>query len=163
MAGEQISGASEPGQERGQRDQVERRDMRNMASGWRVHSATAELEMKVRQAQMRAANQENHHAQEESDHKTDQIKICPGHSRAPFLPFEGVAACGCSASSSRSASPGVSRIAPSNKKHFRVSFSRASLIKTLLSSSSPAKRSEACKSQTSRLPSVVRKSDVSSV
>src|SRR3954463_14310998 len=120
------------------------------------------MKMKMRDMQMQASGQKHQHAQEESHDKTDQIKICPGHSRPPFFPCEFVP-CGCSASSNRSASPGVSRITPNRRKHLRESFCRATLIRTSVSAGSPANRSDACNSQTSKLPSVVRRSDVSSV
>src|SRR5581483_2244354 len=122
-----------------------------------------QLDVQMRKMQVRSAHQESYDTEQEPDDKTDEIKICPGHSRSPFLTCESPAARGCKASSRRSASPGVSKIAPSSTKHLRVSFSRASLMKILLSSPSPAKRSEACNNHTSRLPSVVRKSEVSSV
>ena len=73
-------------------------------------------------------------AEEKSHRETDQIEICPGHSRR--LPSLARVRCpprsGCNASSKRSASPGVSRIAPSSRKQRRVSFSRAALIRTSL-------------------------------
>src|SRR5215475_10154233 len=118
------------------------------------------MKVHLREVQAQAAGDEDHHTQKEPDHKTDQIKIRPGHSRAPFLPLP---VAGCNASSSLSASPGVSRIAPISRKLFRVSLSRANLVRTSLTSLSLAKRSEACSSHTSSFPSTVRKSDVNSV
>src|SRR5579872_412168 len=165
MTGQQKTGAPKPRQESGKRDQIEGRKLAAVAcvSGRCVPVDMAvRMKMNMREVEMEASAQKHQRAQEEPHDETDQIKICPGHSRPPFLPREFVA-CGCSASSRRSASPGVSKIAPSKIKHLRVSFSRASLIRTLVSSGSPAKRSDACSSHTSRLPSVVRKSDVSSV
>src|SRR6266567_8193583 len=111
---------------------------------------------------MHSASHKHQQAQEEPHDKTDQIKIRPGHRRPP-LSLLPLLACGCNASSSRSASPGVSRIAPSRRMHLRVSFSRAALIKTSLNSASAANRSEPCSSQTSSFPSTVRKSEVNSV
>src|SRR5215470_11527831 len=101
------------------------------------------MKVHLREVQAQAAGDEDHHTQKEPDHKTDQIKIRPGHSRAPFLPLRVTLAPGCKASSSLSASPGVSRIAPISRKLFRVSFSRASLMRTSLTSLSLANRSEA--------------------
>src|SRR5581483_2262900 len=132
----------------------------------RVNSSTVTMEawyVSVRKMEPRPSKCKNEHAQKEPDDETDEIKVRPGHSRTPFLAFELASAWGCSASSNRSASPGVSKIAPSSRKHLRVSFSRASLIRMLLSSASPANLSEACKSQTSMRPSVVRRSEVNSV
>src|SRR6476469_9067366 len=134
MPRQQITRPSKPGEERGECKHVERRNLAAVVNravtvrNWRVPGP---MKVRVREMQAQPTGDENHHAQKEPDHKTDQIKIRPGHSRAPFLPLP-VAACGCNASSSLSASPGVSRIAPISKKLFRVSFSRASLISTSL-------------------------------
>src|SRR4051812_21477879 len=111
-----------------------------------------------------SAGDKHHDAKNETDDKTDEIEISPGHRRPPLLPLRALAlACGCKASSNRSASPGVSRIAPRSKMHLRVSFSRAAFSKTSLNSGSLAKCSEPCNSQTSSLPSTVRRSEVNSV
>src|SRR5205823_11304480 len=120
------------------------------------------MKMKVRHMQMHSAAQKHHQAQEESHHKTDQIKISPSHERPPFLPCPLVPACGFNASSNLSASPGVSKIAPSNSMHLRVSFSLAAFKRTALNSGSLANRSDPCNSHTSSLPSTVRKSEVNS-
>src|SRR6184192_612867 len=101
-------------------------------------------------------------AKDKSHDKTKEIKIRPCHTGLPCSArVTDRAASGLRASSSRSASPGVSRIAPSNKKHRRVSLWRAALIRTPLTSGSLAKRSEPCNNHTSNFPSVVRKSEVS--
>src|SRR6516225_432942 len=114
-----------------------------------------------------ASTEKRNHAESEADHKTDQIEVRPGHWIR--LPWEALrlrwlrTASGSSASSKRSASPGVSRIAPNSRKQLRVSLWRAHLMSTSLTSRSLTKRSEPCNNQTSSLPSVVRRSLVSSV
>src|SRR5439155_2915414 len=170
MAGQQIPSASEPRQECGERDQVKGRNLtavsamccRRMPSA--VNMDWQSMSVKVRNVEMRAAGQEHQYAKKKPHDKADQIEINPRHSRPPLLPLRPfVLERGCKASSNRSARPGVSRTAPSNNRHFRVSFSRAALIRTSLNSGSFANRSEPCSSQTSSLPSTVRRSEVNSV
>src|SRR5947209_4437845 len=99
--------------------------------------------MEMRQVQfseMRCCKDEGEKTETEADRETDQIEIRPGHrirlpspdALRPWLPSTDSP--GRNASSRRSASPGVSRMAPSSRKHRRVSFSRAALISTLLTS-----------------------------
>src|SRR5581483_6234121 len=143
VARQQKAGSTEPCEKCRKSNQIEGRDLRSMHAGvgaagsMRVNSSAVSMQaryMSLRKVQPRASKNKNEHAQKKSDDETDEIEIRPGHSRTPFLAFELAPACGCSASSNRSASPGVSKIAPSSRKHLRVSFSRASLIKMLLSS-----------------------------
>src|ERR1051326_8834460 len=111
-----------------------------------------------------STEKERQHAERKPNCKTDEIEISPRHGDfLPSLTLEISPRSGCNASSNRSASPGVSKIAPSNRKQLRVSFCRAALIDTSLTALSLAKRSAPCRSQRSSLPSVVRKSDTNSV
>src|SRR5438128_4869427 len=173
IARKQISGAAEPGEKCREREQIETRGVDASETGFSAASvmsnsavpdvASSSPMRKMRQ--METAHQEREQAKDKSHGKTKEIKIRPCHTGLPCSARDVTdrAASGLSASSSRSASPGVSRIAPSNRKHRRVSLWRAALIRTPLTSGSLAKRSEPCKSHTSNFPSVVRKSEVSSV
>src|SRR5262249_19657573 len=102
-------------------------------------------------------------AEKEARHETDQIESCPGHIRLLLFSPSELTDAGLSASNRRSARSGVSRIAPSSRKQLRVSVWRAVWIITWLISGSLAKRSAPCSSHTSSFPSVVRKSEISSV
>src|SRR5581483_5452329 len=111
---------------------------------------------------VQASEHERQKTEGESHCKTDEIEIGPSHfDRLPSGRLGTLS--GRSASSKRSARPGVSRIAPNNIRQARVSFWRAALSRTSLTSGSLAKRSEPCSSHTSSLPSVVRRSETSSV
>ena len=199
-AREQVSGAAKPRQERGQRDEVKRRNAavhrvtrarvasmsrirgrggRMTACDWSMRHGSMhyravrcrEMRVSVKMRQMqpaeaRASEHERKETEAEADRETDQIEVGPvkpvssvigfaslPHSRScrgDGLPLPA-ASSGRSASSKRSASPGVSRIAPNSRKQRRVSFSRAALISTLLTSGSLANFSEPCSSQTSSL------------
>src|SRR5947208_64473 len=123
-----------------------------------------------RQVPMQASQQKRQQAEDKSKSETDEVEICPCHCdrlRSPtglwFRAAGGFRISGLSASSKRSARPGVSRIAPSRRKHRRVSFSRAAFKRTSLTSGSLANRSDPWSSHTSSLPSIVRRSEVSSV
>src|SRR5882762_9260799 len=130
-----------------------------------MHDRRASVEVKMKwQMPMHATKYKREHAKHKTYGKADEIKIGPRHSdRLPSLPLEPFVAFGSNASSKRSVRPGVFRIAPINRKQRRVSLSRAALSSTSLTSGSLAKRSAPCSSQTSSFPSVVRKSETSSV
>src|SRR5437773_12273949 len=168
MPRQKITRPAKPGKERGKRKHVERRNLtavmdRPMTVRYRAMphmSVPRQMKVQVREMQAQTAGEKNHHTQKEPDDKTHQVEISQSHRRPPRLPL---VAFGFSASSNRSANPGVSRIAPINRKALRVSFSRAALIRISLNSRSPAKRSEPWSNHTSSLPSTVRKSEVSSV
>src|SRR5208282_2882 len=176
-ARDQKTGSSEPGKKRRQSDEVERRH-RRLVTGARSR-AIARAAMrhrcvsggnmparvrKVRQMHMpaKSAGDERNRAEQKTDGETGQIKISPSHipsrcrdhisdHRFRLLGAAPVprAASGRSASNRRSASPGVFRISPSSNRQRRVSLSRATLIRTSLTSGSLAKRSEPCNSHTS--------------
>src|SRR5690242_10315347 len=176
MPRQEIACPPKPGKQCGQCHQVEGRDVSATGGATDTGMPSRAMPMKrmqpmsVQSGQVNVDVRESHssgdehqNAQEESHDKTDQIKISPGHDRPPFLLCPLVPAGGFNASSNLSASPGVSKIAPSNSKHLRVSFSRAAFKRTALNSGSPANRSDPCNSHTSSLPSTVRKSEVNSV
>src|SRR5947199_9373767 len=98
----------------------------------------------VQFSEMRSCKDEGEKTETEADRETDQIEIRPGHRiRLPSPDaLGGRLPSGCKASSRRSASPGVSRVAPNSRKHPRVRFSRAPVISTLLTSGSLARPSE---------------------
>src|SRR5208337_2007315 len=173
-AREQKSCPAEPRQKRRQGDEVERRHrrlasrMRSRAARvpmhhWRVSGGNMPAAMrKVREMHMPAqsARDKRNRAQQKTDGETDQVKISPSHIPSPshvpghrfrLLGAAPVARSGSGrrASNRRSASPGVFRISPSSSRQRRVSLSRATLIRTSLTSGSLAKRSEPCRSQTS--------------
>src|SRR6185312_2570242 len=166
MASEQIASSAKPRKKSGGSYGIDERNRglpMSAARAMRMNHAAMQMDVK-RQVPAQASHEKRNNAEGKTHGKAEKIKIGPCHSdRLPSRAFGSFAASGCKASSSRSASPGVLRIAPSNRRQRRVSFSRAALIKTSLTSGSLAKRSEPCSSQTSSLPSTVRKSEVSSV
>src|SRR5207237_10484668 len=127
----QISGAAEPGEKRRKREEIETRGVDASETGLSAASvmsnsavpdvASSSPMRKMRQ--METAHQKREQAKDKSHGKTKEMKIRPCHTGLPCSARDVTdrAASGLSASSSRSASPGVSRIAPSNRKHRRVS------------------------------------------
>src|SRR4029077_15625994 len=104
------------------------------ATGYRaMANVNARLQMqggKIRKSPVQAPSQEHQRAECEAYGEADEIEIRPGHGRRLLSPACcGFAASGVSASSNRSARPGVSRIAPSRRKQRRVSWWRAALIR----------------------------------
>src|SRR5579859_2180639 len=126
------------------------------------------------QVQMKCAREQGHHTQQKSDEKTDKIEGLPIHTvllpfpwplrglppavRPLVLSYSGFKTC-----SSRSASWGVSKIAASSVRHFRVSSCLASSIRAWLNCGSRRKRSAPLISHRSSLSSSVLRFEVSSV
>src|ERR1051326_7401767 len=81
-----------------------------------------------RQMNVQCARQERKRAEDKSHNETDQIEELPIHktSSAFAMPLPFVLVSGFSTCKSRSANPGVSRIAPSNTRHPRESACFAS-------------------------------------
>src|SRR5262249_46666229 len=99
MPCQQVTRSAKPGEKRGERKHVERRNLAavvncamavrgTMRRGGMPHVRMPRpMKMRMREMQAQAAGDKDHHTQKEPDHKTDQIEIRPGHSRAPFLPL----------------------------------------------------------------------------
>src|SRR5262249_40538288 len=141
IAGQQVAHPAKPGEKCSQRHRIDDRHgrmLRAMSACWRVRAGmnkwASAMQMKMkRQMPMVSAQQKRKHAECEPNGETDEIEIGPCHrDRLPSLSLEISPRSGCSASSNRSASPGVSKIAPSSRKQLRVSFWRAALISTSL-------------------------------
>src|SRR5205814_2374769 len=105
---EQISDSSEPRQERRQCREVERRNLRRtgMPAGMGVPMSDVQMSM-MRVRHVKKAAHHGKQAQRKTNNETDEIQNRPGHMVCSFKTCR-----------SRSASPGVSRIAASRMKHF---------------------------------------------
>src|SRR5438309_9872379 len=149
IARKQISGAAEPGEKRRNREEIETRGVDASETGFSATSVmsnsavtdVAACSPMRKMRQMETAHQKREQAKDKSHGKTKEIKIRPCHTGLPCSARDVTdrAASGLSASSSRSASPGVSRIAPSNRKQRLVSLSRAALSRTQHNSGALAK------------------------
>src|SRR5690242_5564182 len=134
-----------------------------------MHMPRADMEVKLgRQMQIKSARHERDQAQGKSQEETNEIKKFPVHETSPLFadllrvaPFSPLAS-GFNTCRRRSASFGVSRIAPSSTMHPRELSWRANSSKAALSSGSRRKRSAPLISHRSRRSSKVRTSDISS-
>src|SRR5690349_24242291 len=105
-----------------------------------------------RQMNVQCAGQKRERAKHKSHDETDQIEEFPIHkiSSAFTPPFALLPVSGLNTCKSRSANPGVSRIAPSNTRHLRESACFANSSRACFTCGSRRKRSAPAISPRSR-------------
>src|SRR6476661_590744 len=116
-----------------------------------VHMSVMSMHM-MQPWNVQGPGQYRNQAQRKTNDEADEIEIRPSH-----------VVCSFKTCSSRSASPGVSRISASRMKHFLESSWRATFNNASHNSGSPRNVSVPLISHRSRLCSSVRKSDINSV